>query len=107
MPLFRWNSASTGAEIEHTTGRRSSDRLAQLEDAFVTLSEAVGRTDASLRRHSERLDSLDKRDIEQQKWNAECQSRVTGSQSGVICPGCGNPADAGTHGVFCFTEETK
>ena len=105
MALFRWNTASTEAEIEHTTERSSSDRLAQLEAAFITLSEAVGRVGADVRQHGTHIERLNRRDNEQKQWNAECQARVEKPSSGLACPGCGDPADAGLHGVFCFERQ--
>jgi hypothetical protein len=91
MPFFK-RYPGAKPEFIHTTDRPSSDRLAELEEAFGALFNELEHINSRLGHQGSRIGNLEDRDQDQQEWNAECESRVqpkapvTNYRS---CPGCG------------------
>jgi hypothetical protein len=91
MPIFKRYPGAT-PEFKHNTDRPSSDRLADLEEAFTELSGAVERINTRVNGHHSRIGDLEDRDQDQQEWNAECETRVQPPASVTnyrSCPSCG------------------
>jgi hypothetical protein len=91
MPLFRRFSGAK-PEFIHTTDRPSSDRLADLEEAFTALSDELDHINSRLSGQDSRIGDLEDRDQNQQQWNAECENRLQPSaptSAMRACPSCG------------------